>query len=300
MIHTPVLLNEAIEALQVKLGGQYVDCTVGEGGHATAMLEHGGRVLGIDTDPQAIKRARATLLPYGKKAILINEDFANLADICSRFGFEPVSGILFDLGMSSFQLADTTRGFSFQHDAPLNMCFNPSQEFTAATIVNTFPEEELARIIKRYGEEHKWREIARSIVENRPVNTTLELATTVVRAVGKRGRIHPATRTFQALRIAVNRELERLKVALKQALNVLEVGGRLVVITFHSLEDRLVKDYFRSESQDCLCPPRTPVCICGHHATLKLIVKGVVTPSHSEIQANPRSRSAKMRVAERI
>jgi len=268
VIHTPVLLNEAIEALQVKLGGQYVDCTVGEGGHATAVLEHGGRVLGIDTDPQAIKHARATLLPYGKKAILINEDFTNLADICSRLGFEPVSGILFDLGMSSFQLADAKRGFSFQHEAPLNMCFNPSQEFTAATIVNTFPED--------------------------------ELAATVVRAVGKRGRIHPATRTFQALRIAVNRELERLKVALKQALHVLEVGGRLVVITFHSLEDRLVKDFFRRESQDCLCPPRTPVCICGHHATLKLIVKGVVAPSRSEIQANPRSRSAKMRVAERI
>ena len=300
MIHIPVLLNEAIEALQVKPGGQYIDCTVGEGGHATAVLEHGGLILGIDTDPQAIERARAALLPYGKKAILINEDFANLADICSRLGFKPVSGILFDLGMSSLQLADATRGFSFQHEAPLNMCFNPSQEFTAATIVNTFPEEELARIIKTYGEEKKGDEIARSIVENRPVNTTLELAATVVRAVGKRGRIHPATRTFQALRIAVNRELERLKAALKQALHVLKVEGRLVVISFHSLEDRLVKDFFRRESQDCLCPPRTPVCVCGHHATLKLIVKGVVTPSRSEILANPRSRSAKMRVAERI
>ena len=300
MIHTPVLLNEAIEALQVKPGGQYIDCTVGEGGHATAVLEHGGLILGIDTDPQAIERARAALLPYGKKAILINEDFANLADICSRLGFKPVSGILFDLGMSSLQLADATRGFSFQHEAPLNMCFNPSQEFTAATIVNTFPEEELARIIKTYGEEKKGDEIARSIVENRPVNTTLDLAATVVRAVGKRGRIHPATRTFQALRIAVNRELERLKAALKQALHVLKVEGRLVVISFHSLEDRLVKDFFRRESQDCLCPPRTPVCVCGHHATLKLIVKGVVTPSPSEILANPRSRSAKMRVAERI
>lgn len=300
MIHTPVLLNEAIESLRVKPGEKYVDCTVGEGGHATAALERGGRVLGIDIDPQAIEHARATLLPYGKNAILINGDFADLADICSGLGFEPVSGILFDLGMSSLQLADTTRGFSFQHEAPLNMCFNPSQEFTAATIVNTFPEEELARIIKTYGEEKKGEEIARSIVKNRPVNTTLELASTVVRAAGKRGRIHPATRTFQALRIAVNRELERLKAALKQALNVLEVRGRLVVITFHSLEDRLVKDFFKRESQDCLCPPRTPVCICGHRATLKLIVKGVITPSRSEIQVNPRSRSAKMRVAERI
>lgn len=300
MIHIPVLLNEAIEALQVKPGGWYVDCTVGAGGHAAAMLEQGGQVLGIDIDPQAIELARARLLPYGQRAILINEDFVNLEEICSRSGFHPVSGILFDLGMSSLQLTNTRRGFSFQHEAPLNMRFNPSQELTAATIVNTFPEEELASIIKRYGEERRSREIARSIVANRPLNTTLELAALVARAVGIRGRIHPATKTFQALRIAVNQELERLKAALKQAVNILGVRGRLVVISFHSLEDRLVKDYFRRESQDCLCPPQTPVCICGHHATLKLITKRVVTPSRAEVLANPRSRSAKMRVAERI
>lgn len=300
MIHIPVLLNEAIEALQVKPGGWYVDCTVGVGGHAAAILEQGGQVLGIDIDPQAIEMARARLLPYGQRAILINEDFANLEEICSRSGFHPVSGILFDLGMSSLQLTNTRRGFSFQHEAPLNMRFNPSQELTAATIVNTFPEEELASIIKRYGEERRSKEIARSIVANRPLNTTLELAALVARAVGIRGRIHPATKTFQALRIAVNQELERLKAALKQAVNILGVRGRLVVISFHSLEDRLVKDYFRRESQDCLCPPQTPVCICGHHATLKLITKRVVTPSRAEVLANPRSRSAKMRVAERI
>ncbi len=300
MIHIPVLLNEAIEALQVKPGGWYVDCTVGAGGHAAAILEQGGQVLGIDIDSQAIEMARARLFPYGQRAILINEDFANLEEICSRSGFHPVSGILFDLGMSSLQLTNTRRGFSFQHEAPLNMRFNPSQELTAATIVNTFPEEELASIIKRYGEERRSKEIARSIVANRPLNTTLELAALVARAVGIRGRIHPATKTFQALRIAVNQELERLKAALKQAVNILEVGSRLVVISFHSLEDRLVKDYFRRESQDCLCPPQTPVCICGHHATLKLITKRVVTPSRAEVLANPRSRSAKMRVAEHI
>jgi len=300
VIHIPVLLNEAIEALQVKPKGRYVDCTVGAGGHAAAVLERGGQILGIDIDPQAIELARERLSPYGQRAILINDSFENLADICSRSGFHPAKGVLFDLGMSSLQLDDTKRGFSFRHEAPLNMRFNPSQELTAATIVNTFPEKELASIIKRYGEERRGGQIARSIVANRPFNTTLELAAAVASSVYIRGRIHPATKTFQALRIAVNQELERLKAALQQALNILEVGGRLVVISFHSLEDRLVKDYFRRESQDCLCPPQTPVCICGHHATLKLITKRVVTPARAEVLANPRSRSAKMRVAERI
>ncbi len=300
MIHIPVLLKEVIEAIKVVPGGQYIDCTLGGGGHSAAILEQGGQVLGIDIDPQAIELARERLHPYGKNAILINESYENLEEICNRTGFHSTRGVLFDLGMSSLQLDDTKRGFSFQHEAPLNMCYNPSQEITAATIVNTFPQKEIADIIKRYGEDRRGNEIARSIVAKRPLNTTLELAATVARAVGTRGRIHPATKTFQALRIAVNRELERLKIALKQALNVLDIGGRIVVISYHSLEDRLVKDFFRMESQSCLCPPRTPVCICSHHATLKLITKRVVTPTHTEVLANPRSRSAKMRAAERI
>jgi len=299
-IHIPVLLNEAIDALRVEPGGRYIDCTVGEGGHTTAVLERGGRVLGIDIDPQAIEVARARLLPYGKLAILINKSFDALDQICSSLGFRPVRGILFDLGMSSFQLSNTKRGFSFQYDAPLDMRFSPTQELTAATIVNTFPEEEIASIIERYGEEHRSTEIARSIVQNRPFSTTRQLATVVARAVGMRRKIHPATKTFQALRIAVNQELERLKAALKQAVNILEVGGRLVVISFHSLEDRLVKKFLRRESQDCVCPPQTPACICGHRAILQLITKRVITPSPTEVLANPRSRSAKMRVAERI
>jgi len=264
------------------------------------VLERGGRVLGIDIDPQAIEVARARLLPYGKLAILINKSFDALDQICSSLGFQPVRGILFDLGMSSFQLSNTKRGFSFQYDAPLDMRFSPTQELTAATIVNTFPEEEIASIIERYGEEHRSTEIARSIVQNRPFSTTRQLATVVARAVGMRRKIHPATKTFQALRIAVNQELERLKAALKQAVNILEVGGRLVVISFHSLEDRLVKKFLRRESQDCVCPPQTPACICGHQAILQLITKRVITPSPTEVLANPRSRSAKMRVAERI
>ena len=298
--HIPVLLNEAIDALRVEPGGRYIDCTVGEGGHTAAVLERGGRVLGIDIDPQAIEVARARLLPYGKLAILINKSFDALDQICSSLGFRPVRGILFDLGMSSFQLSNTKRGFSFQYDAPLDMRFSPTQELTAATIVNTFPEEEIASIIERYGEERRSTEIARSIVQNRPFSTTRQLATVVARAVGMRRKIHPATKTFQALRIAVNQELERLKAALKQAVNILEVGGRLVVISFHSLEDRLVKKFLRRESQDCVCPPQTPACICGHRAILQLITKRVITPSPTEVLANPRSRSAKMRVAERI
>ena len=238
MIHIPVLLKEVIEAIKVVPGGQYIDCTLGGGGHSAAILEQGGQVLGIDIDPQAIELARERLHPYGKKAILINESYENLEEICDRTGFHSTRGVLFDLGMSSLQLDDTKRGFSFQHEAPLNMCYNPSQEITAATIVNTFPQKEIADIIKSYGEDRRGNEIARSIVAKRPLNTTLELAAAVARAVGTRGRIHPATKTFQAIRIAVNRELERLKIALKQALNVLEVEGRIVVISYHSLEDR--------------------------------------------------------------
>jgi len=302
-VHIPGLLNEVIDALQVQPGGRYIDCTVGEGGHATAILEKsspGGILLGIDADPQAIAVAKERLLPYGRAAMLINENFTNLAAICSRLDFHPVHGILFDLGLSSLQLANTSRGFSFQFDAHLDMRFNPAQELTAATIVNTFPEQDLATIIETYGEERNSRQIARLIVASRPLNTTLELAAVVQRAIGIRRRIHPATRTFQALRIVVNQELEHLKAALEQSVNLLGFGGRLVVISYHSLEDRLVKEYLRKESQDCICPPRTPVCICGHKASLKRIAKKAIVPLPSEIAANPRSRSAKMRVAERI
>jgi 16S rRNA (cytosine1402-N4)-methyltransferase len=302
-IHIPVLRDEVIDALLVQPGGRYIDCTVGQGGHASARLEHsspGGQLLGIDLDPQAIAQAKERLLPYGKAAFLINNDYKNLEDICSTLDFQPVHGILFDLGLSSFQLANTSRGFSFRFDAPLDMRFNPAQELTAATIVNTFSEQELVAIIANYGEERRSRRIARSIVASRPINTTLELAAVVQRAVGIRGRIHPATKTFQALRIAVNQELEHLKVALEQTVHLLGFGGRLVAISYHSLEDRLVKEYLNRESRDCICPPRTPVCVCGHKATLRLIDKKPIVPSPAEIEANPRSRSAKMRVAERI
>jgi len=298
--HVPVLLDEVVGALQVRPGGRYIDCTVGEGGHAAAVLKHGGLVLGIDADPNAIEVSGERLKSYGDKAILINDNFANLESIASVHGFIPANGILFDLGMSSLQLADAERGFSFQAEGPLDMRFDQSQYMSAEIVVNTFPEPELADIIYKYGEEHRSGNIARSIVSNRPLDTTTQLASIVARATGRRGKIHPSTKTFQALRIFVNQEMERLKAALRQAINVLEAGGRLVVISFHSLEDRMVKDFFKQESRDCICLPKTPVCTCQHRANLKLISKKAIMPSRSEVLVNPRSRSSRMRVAERI
>lgn len=302
--HEPVMLEECISALQIQRGGRYIDCTVGGGGHAAAILEEsspGGRLIGIDADPHAIRVARGKLKPYGKDVILVNENFKYLENICTRHGFSPVNGVLFDLGMSSLQLEEAGRGFSFRQDSPLDMRFSDRQDLTAADIVNTYPEVELARLLHRYGEEQRNRQIARCIVERRPLGTTQELARVVEQAVGgTRGRIHPATKTFQALRIAVNHELENLELALEQAVNLLGNGGRLVVISFHSLEDRLVKGFFRREAQWCICPPGMPACICGHTPRLKVLSKKAFRPSLVEVQTNPRSRSARMRVAERI
>lgn len=302
--HDPVLVAESIHALNVQPGGRYIDCTVGGGGHARAIMEAsspGGQLLGIDADPRAIEAARKSLEPYGRSVLLVNENFRHLEEVASRCHFRPVHGVLFDLGMSSLQLAEEGRGFSFQSDAPLDMRFSPEQEVTAAEIVNELPESALAELIWIYGEEPKSRRIARQIVAHRPLRSTLELARVISGAVnGERGRIHPATRTFQALRMAVNKEIENLREALEQAVRVLGVGGRLVVISFHSLEDRLVKEFFSRESRRCVCPPEVPVCTCNHVPRLRSVIKGVVRPSAEEIDRNPRSRSARMRVAERI
>jgi len=302
--HTPVLLQETIKALAVQPGGRYIDCTLGGGGHAAAVLERsspGGQLLGIDADPEAIKIATARLEAYNRSILLINENFINLQAVCIKYDFLPVHGILFDLGLSSHQLNGSGRGFSFQHDAPLDMRFSPSQEITAADIINTYSEAELTHIIKTYGEEGCNRQIARRIIQKRPIETTLQLARTIEEAIGsRRDRIHPATRTFQALRIAVNQELEHLESALKQAISLLGFEGRLVVISYHSLEDRIVKQLMQRESKDCICPPDIPECVCGHNASLRLISKKVITPSPIEVHLNPRSRSAKLRAAERI
>jgi 16S rRNA (cytosine1402-N4)-methyltransferase len=302
--HTPVLLSEAVEGLQVRPGGYFIDCTVGLGGHAEAILEKitpGGRLLGIDADPEAIEASRDILRDYGEAVTLVNDNFVNLEAICKRYHFHPVDGILFDLGVSSLQLDTADRGFSFHLDAPLNMRFDPGQGSTASDIVNTFSEQELARLIEKYGEERHSRRIARHIVQNRPVATTLELARLVEQALrSKRARIHPATRTFMALRIAANNELQNLEPALKQAIDLLRPGGRLAVISYHSLEDRIVKQFMRRAASSCLCPPGTVMCCCGHLPTLKLISRKVIKPTSLEIDSNPRSRSAKLRIAERL
>lgn len=302
--HIPVLLKETIEFLGVQAQGCYIDCTLGTAGHATAILERsspGGKLLGIDVDPKAIEIAQKSLQPYGRAVLLVNESFKHLEDICTRHNFRPVHGILFDLGISSLQLEDSSRGFSFKLDAPLDMRFNPEHSLTAAIIVNTLAEAEIASLLKEYGEERYHRRIARRIIAHRPINTTLQLVKAVEAGVGKeRGRIHPATRTFQALRIAVNQELTNLEMALKQTVNLLVSGGRLVVISYHSLEDRLVKEFMRRESRGCICPPGTPVCVCGHTPTIKLVNRKAITPSKVERENNPRSRSAKLRTAERL
>lgn len=289
--HTPVLLEETIEALAVQAGGRYIDCTLGGGGHAAAILEGilpGGHLLGIDADPEAIKQARERLAAYSGSILLVNQNFVNLRSICTKNNFYPVHGILFDLGLSSAQLNGDGRGFSFRHDAPLDMRLNPHQPLTAADIVNTSSETELAQLIKTYGEEINGSRIARYIVRQRPIKTTFELAEIVEQATGgRRGRIHPATKTFLALRIAVNQELEHLKSSLGQAVHLLGLGGRLVVISYHSLEDRIVKQFMLREAG-------------GERAQLKLVNRKVITPSLAEVQFNPRSRSAKLRAAERI
>jgi len=303
-VHVPVLANEVIQGLAVRLGGRYVDCTVGGGGHAAAILEcslPGGQLLGLDADPEAVGIAQGRLEAYREAVLLVNENFVGLRSVCERHGFHPVHGVLFDLGLSSFQLASDARGFSFQRESALDMRLSPEQEATADDIVNTLPEDELAGLLKAYGEEGRSHRIARRIVGERPIRTTLQLARTVeLAAGGRRSRIHPATRTFQALRIAVNDELQNLEIGLQQAVGVLGSEGRLAVISYHSLEDRIVKRFMQREARDCICPPGTSACVCGHTATLRLVNKKVITPSLDEVRLNPRSRSAKLRVAERL
>jgi 16S rRNA (cytosine1402-N4)-methyltransferase len=302
--HEPVMLREVLAALDVRPGGRYVDCTVNGGGHAEAILEAaqpGGSLLGIDADPEAIAMSQERLSRFGAGVAIVQGNFRDMDRLCRERGFAPVNGILFDLGLSSHQLA-SARGFSFRVEAPLDMRFGPEEETTAAYWVNQAPEEELADIIWRFGEDRHSRRIARAIVNGRPLGTTTELAKAVEQAVGRRtgSQIHPATKTFQALRIAVNQELASLAEALPWAHGLLGFGSRLVVISYHSLEDRIVKQFIARESRDCVCPPSQPVCTCGHKATLKPVTRGAVTPSREEIAANPRSRSAKLRAAERL
>ena len=302
MTHIPVLVKEVLAALLPRSGGSYIDATVGLGGHAAAILDASapqGRLLGLDADPQAIVAAGARLSDYGERVKLVNRSYVDLTSVAEAEGFPLVDGILFDLGLSSAQLEASNRGFSFQVDEPLDMRFNPEGE-TAADLVNGLSEHDLADLIYQFGEEPASRVIARSIIAHRPLSTTAQLARLIERTLGGRGKIHPATRTFQALRIAVNHELESIQSVLPQAVTTLRPGGRVAVITFHSLEDRLVKQFLRRESSDCICPPRVPACTCGHVASLYLVTTKAVAPGEEELKANPRSRSAKLRVAEKL
>jgi 16S rRNA (cytosine1402-N4)-methyltransferase len=308
--HRPVLLAEAVAALQPRPGGRYLDGTFGGGGHTRALLERSapdGIVLTLDADPAAIDRACALRqdLDIAERLIPIRANFADLATVARERGVVPLDGILLDLGLSSFQLDQPERGFAFRHEGSLDMRFDPEQGAPASDLVNTLPERDLADLIWRYGEEPGSRRIARAIAREReqaPIETTTRLAEIVARALGgRRGReIHPATRTFQALRIATNEELSALEAALSGAFDVLAPGGRLVVIAFHSLEDRIVKRFIERESAGCVCPPELPVCVCDHRPRLQKITRRPVRPDAAERDANPRARSAVLRVAERL
>jgi len=302
--HQPVLYKEIIHALQPQNGGRYVDGTLGAGGHARGILEASapdGQLLGLDVDPQALALARKTLAPYEQRTHLVQASYVSLSRQLDQLGWKAVDGILLDLGVSSMQFDTPERGFSFMNDAPLDMRFGPSMLQSAADMVNEYSESELADLIYRYGEERDSRKIARAIVRARPLHTTRELATVIEAVSPRRGeRIHPATRTFQALRIAVNEELASVEAVLPQALAALGSGGRLAVISFHSLEDRIVKDFFREQSKDLVNPPYEQIYAKERKATLKEVNRKPITPGEDEIKANPRARSAKLRIAEKM
>ena len=310
-VHIPVLLSETLRLLDVREGGTYIDCTTGLGGHSTAIAERmgaNGRLLCLDQDGEALEFARAKLAPFGRGVRFVHANFRELADVAKREGFQEVDGILMDLGISSFQIGEARRGFAFALEGPLDMRMDPgSGGITAGEIINSWDETSLADLFYQLGEERQSRRIARAIVQARPLRTTWELARSVEQAVGgsrRQTHIHPATKVFLALRLRVNGELDTLIAALPLACSLLgsgnSHGGRLAVISFHSLEDRIVKQYFRRESTDCLCPPELPVCRCGHKATLRDLTRKAVLPSEGETAANPRARSAVLRAVERI
>lgn len=303
-IHTSVMLEETIKLLELKAGGAYVDATLGLGGHAEALLERfpDTRVIGIDQDMQAIGLAQERLARFGERVSLCHSNFSSISSVLSRAGIGEVDGIIADLGVSSLQLDSEQRGFSFRYDAPLDMRMDTdSEDPTAADLLATLSETDIANLIYAYGEERFSRRIARRIVEKReagePVTTTKQLAELVERSVRRspKDKIHPATRTFQALRIAVNREIEILEQFVIDAVDVLKIEGRLAVITFHSLEDRVIKHTLQKLSGKCSCPPRIPKCVCGAVKRGEILTRKPILPTEEEMRENPRSRSAKLR-----
>ncbi|MCZ2128134.1 MAG: 16S rRNA (cytosine(1402)-N(4))-methyltransferase RsmH [Anaerolineales bacterium] len=304
MQHKPVLYQEIIHALQPRDGGRYVDGTLGAGGHARGILEAcapSGLLLGFDVDPQALALARETLAPYEPRAHFAQASHSALNEWLKRLGWDSVDGVLLDLGASSMQFDNPERGFSFMRDGALDMRFGVNATMSAEEIVNAFDESELADLIFRYGEERDARKIARAIVANRPLRTTGELVAVIEKIRPRRGdKIHPATQTFQALRIAVNDELGAVEKTLPQAVEALTVGGRLAVISFHSLEDRIVKEYFREQSKELVNPPYERIYEEERPARTKALTKKPITPSEEEIRENPRARSAKLRIVEKL
>ncbi len=302
--HIPVMLNECMNLLNPQPGGSFADGTLGAGGHSAAIAEAigpEGHLTGFDLDPEAIKIARETLAPYTDRVDIINDSYVNLNQYVPD---NSLDGFIVDLGVSSMQLDHAERGFSFHQDGPLDMRFSPDQPISAADIVNTWSEEDIADILWKYGEERKARQIAAAIGrarEQEAITTTARLRDIIMAAVGNtKEKIHPATRSFQGIRIAVNGELDAVEAVLPAAVKALKPGGRLVVISFHSLEDRIVKQYFKTESRGCLCPPEQPVCTCGHKAVLKELTRHPVTADDEEVRRNPRSRSAKVRAAVKL
>lgn len=307
--HEPVLIDDVLRFLQVRSKEAYIDCTLGGAGHSLAILKYQPDItlVGIDQDEEALQHARERLAPFGAAVHFVHDNFANLVEIAAAVGIHRAAGVLMDIGVSSYQLDEGGRGFSYQHDAPLDMRMNPRDAGeTAYDLVNQWSQKDLAHIIATYGEERWAARIAKFIVERRssePIRTTGQLVEVIKAAIpagARREGPHPAKRTFQALRIAVNKELEVLEKALAGAVQILKPQGRLVVITFHSLEDRIVKEFFRSQSSGCICPPNLPVCRCGFVPTVKVLTRKPVTADQQELSQNPRARSAKLRAAERM
>ncbi|MBW3625115.1 MAG: 16S rRNA (cytosine(1402)-N(4))-methyltransferase RsmH [Armatimonadetes bacterium] len=307
--HTPVMLEEALEYLAPRPGGTYVDATLGGGGYAAAMMPlcaPGGRVVGVDRDTDALAEASSRLDHGGAAFLPVHGNFAELDDLLRNAGISEVDGVVFDLGVSSYQLNAGERGFSFRYDAPLDMRMDRSHPYGAAELLQELPEREIARILKEYGEEKWAARIAKFIVEARtrsPLQTTGDLVRVIEAAVPKAARpkeIHVATRTFQALRIAVNRELESLEAGLDAAMDRLASGGRLVAVSYHSLEDRIVKNRIQQWENPCICPPSLPACGCGRSPVAKSLTRKPVLPTDAEVERNPRARSAKLRAAEKL